>query len=68
MLKKHLPLGQVEVLALRLLPFRIFNVEFEVNQGLEDLDLVYLHTWDEAKRANAMVAKQSLILGETLFD
>ena len=44
MLKKHLPLGQVEVLALRLLPFRIFNVEFEVNQGLEDLDLVYLHT------------------------
>jgi hypothetical protein len=68
LLKKHLPLGQAEVLAVRLLPFRIFNVEFEVNQRLEDLDLVYLHTWDEAKRADAMVAKQSLILGETLFD
>jgi len=68
LLKKHLPLGQAEVLAVRLLPFRIFNVEFEVNQRLEDLDLVHLHTWDEAKRADAMVAKQSLILGETLFD
>ena len=68
MLKKHLTLGQGEVFAVRLLPFRIFNVELEVYQGLKNLDLVYLHTWEEAKRANAMVAKQSLILGETLFN
>lgn len=46
--------------------FRIFNLEFEIDQGLEDLNLIYLQAWKEAKRADAMEAKKGLMLGETL--
>lgn len=56
MLKKHLPLAQAEVLAVGLVAFRIFNLEFKIDQGLKDLDLVYLHAGKEAKRADAMEA------------